>query len=110
MITQFLRLLGRLGSRKPDNHTSWVAVATPTDRPKSVRNRCLIEVFEGDFVLSHCFLDFSVSVWAFVIGLNLLFLFSESNVAVKVICLETKKKKPNQKLSRLLFRKHINRI
>ena len=24
------------------NHTSWVAVVTPTDRPKSVRNRCVI--------------------------------------------------------------------
>ena len=29
------------------NHTSWVAVVTPTDRPKSVRNRCLIEFFCG---------------------------------------------------------------
>ena len=29
------------------NHTSWVAVATPTDRPKSVRNCCLIELFCG---------------------------------------------------------------
>ena len=27
------------------NHTSWVAVVTPTDRPKSVRNCCLIELF-----------------------------------------------------------------
>ena len=26
------------------NHTSWVAVVTPTDRPKSVRNRCVIEL------------------------------------------------------------------
>ena len=32
---------------KPVNHTSWVAVVTPTDRPKSVRNRCLIELFCG---------------------------------------------------------------
>ena len=31
----------------PVNHTSWVAVVTPTDRPKSVRNRCLIELFCG---------------------------------------------------------------
>ena len=23
------------------NHTSWVAVVSPTDRPKSVRNRCV---------------------------------------------------------------------
>ena len=29
------------------NHTSWVAVVTPTDRPKSVRNCCLIELFCG---------------------------------------------------------------
>ena len=29
------------------NHTSWVAVVIPTDRPKSVRNRCLIELFCG---------------------------------------------------------------
>ena len=29
------------------NHTSWVAVVTPTDRPKSVRNRCFIEFFCG---------------------------------------------------------------
>ena len=27
------------------NYTSWVAVVTPTDRPKSVRNCCLIELF-----------------------------------------------------------------
>ena len=29
------------------NITSWVAVVTPTDRPKSVRNCCLIEHFCG---------------------------------------------------------------
>ena len=35
------------------NHTSWMAVIlTPTDRPKSVRNYCAIEVFGGVFVLS----------------------------------------------------------
>ena len=50
------------------NQTSWVAIVTPTDRPKSVRNRCLIEVFGGIVVLSRCFLDFSVGVGAFVIG------------------------------------------
>ena len=32
------------------NHTSRVVVVTPTDRPKSVRNRCAIEVFGGVFV------------------------------------------------------------
>ena len=29
------------------NHTRWVAVVTPTDRPKSVRNRYVIELFCG---------------------------------------------------------------
>ena len=44
------------------NHTRCVAIVTPTDRPKSVRNRCVIEVFGGVFVLSRCFLDISVGV------------------------------------------------
>ena len=29
------------------DHTSWVAIVTPTDRPQSVRNRCVIDVFGG---------------------------------------------------------------
>ena len=33
-------------------HPSWIAVIAPTDRPKSFRNRCVIEVFGGVFVLS----------------------------------------------------------
>ena len=46
----------------------WLSLP-PTDRPiKSVRNRCVIEVFGGVFVLWHCFLDFSVGVGTFVIG------------------------------------------
>ena len=53
------------------NHTSsLVAIVTSTDHPKSVRNRCVIEVFGGVFVLSRCFSDFSVGVGAFVIGLS----------------------------------------
>ena len=47
-----------------------MTVVTPTDRPKSVRNRCVIEVLVTFFVLSCCFLDFSVGVGAFVIGLS----------------------------------------
>ena len=39
--------IGGRWARKPVNHTSWVAVVTPTDRPKSVRNCCLIELFCG---------------------------------------------------------------
>ena len=69
LITQLLRLVRRLGSRKLFNLTSWMAI-TPTDRPKSVRNRCVIEVFGGVFVLSRCFLGFSVGEGAFVIGLS----------------------------------------
>ena len=45
-VKRLLRLVGRW-ARKPVNHTSWVALVTPTDRPKSVRNRCLIELFCG---------------------------------------------------------------
>ena len=67
---QILRLVGRLGSRKPVNPTSWETIVVPTDCPKSVRNRCVIEVFDGVFVLSRCFLDFSVGIDAFVIGLS----------------------------------------
>ena len=49
------------------NHASWMAIVTPTDRPKSVRNRCVIKVLGGGFVLSRYFLDFSGGAWAFVI-------------------------------------------
>ena len=31
------------------NNTSWMDVVIPTDRPKSVRNRCVIEVFWRSF-------------------------------------------------------------
>ena len=37
----------KVGPVNQVNHTNWVAVVTPTDRPKSVRNRCLIELFCG---------------------------------------------------------------
>ena len=47
-----------------------MAIVTPTDRPKSVRNRCVIEVFCVVFVFSSCFVDCSVSVGAFVIRLS----------------------------------------
>ena len=50
--------------------TSWVAVVTRTDRPKSVRNRCVIELFVALFVLSLCPFDISAGVGDFVIGLS----------------------------------------
>ena len=42
-----------------------VKVVTPTDRPKSVRDRCVIEVICGVFVLSIGF-RFSVGIRGFV--------------------------------------------
>ena len=42
---------------------TWVAVVTPTDRPKSVRNRCVIELFMAFFVLS-----LSAGVGAFILS------------------------------------------
>ena len=56
-------------ARKPVNHTSWVGVGTPNDRPKSVRNRYVIELFICVFVLSFCPFDISVCIRAFAIGL-----------------------------------------
>ena len=48
-----------------------MAAVTPTDRPKSVCNRCVIEVFFVVlFVLSLCPLDIFVGIGAFVIGLS----------------------------------------
>ena len=52
------------------NRNSWVVVVNPNDRPKSVRNRCVIELFVALFVLSLCPFDISVGVGAFVIGLS----------------------------------------
>ena len=79
LIIRMLRGVGRW-ARKPVNHTSWVAVVTPTDRPKSVRNRCLIDFFVALFVLSLCPFDISVGVGAFVIGLSQISSFLSSCV------------------------------
>ena len=61
------------------NHTSWVAIVTSTDRHKSARNRCVMEVFGGVFVLWCCFLNFSVGVGYFVIGLSQIYSFFSFN-------------------------------
>ena len=47
-----------------------MTAVTPTDRPKSVRNRCVIKVFGGAFMLSRCFYNCSVGVRTFVTGLS----------------------------------------
>ena len=51
------------------NHTSWITVGTPTDRPKSVCNRCVIEVLVA-FLCFKLVVEFSVGIRAFVIGLS----------------------------------------
>ena len=47
-----------------------MTAVTPSDRPKSVRNRCVIKVLVAFFTLSSWFLDFSVGIGAFVTGLT----------------------------------------
>ena len=44
------------------NHTSLVAIVTSTVHPKSVHNRCVIELVMALFVLSLCPFDISVGV------------------------------------------------
>ena len=60
---------GKVGPVNQVNHTSWVAVVTPTDRPKSVRNRCLIELFCGVVCVVTSLLTF-LGCRGFVIGLS----------------------------------------
>ena len=62
-------------ARKPVNHTSWVALVTPTDRPKLSGNRCLIELFCGVVCVVTCPFDISAGVGAFVIDWSDLLLF-----------------------------------
>ena len=61
---------GKVGPVNQVNQTSWVAVVTPTDRPKSVHNRCVIELFVELIVLSLCPFHIFAGVGAFVIGLS----------------------------------------
>ena len=76
---------GKVGPVNQVNHTSWVAIVTPTDRPMSVRNSSVIELFEALFVLSFCPFDISVGVWAFVIGLSQISsFFSYNTVCVEI--------------------------
>ena len=65
----YTAVAGRFGP-KLVNHASWVAEVTPTDRPKSIHNRCVIELFVELFVLSFCPFDISAGKGAFVIGLS----------------------------------------
>ena len=67
------------------NHTSWVAIITPTDRLKSVRNRCVIELFCGVVcVVLLTFLYSSNLIWSYCIKVFILFLISFLNVSIFV--------------------------
>ena len=59
LITRLLRLVGRWTFVNRFNHTIRVTAVTPTDRPKSVRNRCLIKVFGGVFYVVTLLFGFS---------------------------------------------------
>ena len=76
---------GKVGPVNQVNHTSWVAVVTPTDRPKSIHNRCEIELFVVLFVFSLYPFDISVGVGAFVIGLRQISSFFSYNEIWKKI-------------------------
>ena len=65
-----------------------MAVVTPTDRPKSVSNRCFIELIVPLFVLSLCNFIISFGTGATVLGLSqissFLSLSDEQNRAASV--------------------------
>ena len=78
LITRLLLLVGRLDGYR-FNHTSWMDVVTPTDRPKSVHNCCVIDVFVASYKYCPLVVEFSVGIGAFVIGLSQIsFFFSSS--------------------------------
>ena len=56
-----------------------MAIVIGTDRPDSVRNRCVIEIVGGIFVLSRCFLNFAMVLRVFIIGLSQLSSFFSRN-------------------------------
>ena len=43
----------KAGCKASFNHTSWMTVVTSTDHPKSVRNRCVIELFGEAMVMKY---------------------------------------------------------
>ena len=64
-----------------------MTAVAPTDRPKSVRNNCVIKDFGGVFMLSRCFLDCSVGVGVFVTGLSQIssfFSYSQESINVHI--------------------------
>ena len=72
---------------KPIHHTRMVAAVIPTDRPKSISNRRVMELFGGLYVFSLCLSEISVDIVAFVIGMvqiPSLFLTHKGNTLVHI--------------------------
>ena len=67
-------------------HTDWVAIVTSTGRPKSVRNRCVIEVFRWRFCVVTLLFGFLVGVGAFVIWLSQISSFFSRESYVLHLC------------------------
>ena len=66
-----------------------MTVITPTDRPKSVCSRCVIEVLVAFLCVVTLLFGFSVGVGAFVIGLSQIstfFSFLIENVHSQMFC------------------------
>ena len=61
--------MGRLGTLNRFNHTNLMTVVTPTDRPESVRNRCLIEVLVA-FLCCPLVFQIFVGIRFYVIALS----------------------------------------
>ena len=65
---RYLGSLDDVGRKK--NVRYQVITIIQTDRPKSVRNRCVIKLFCGIALLSLCPFEISAGVGAFVLGLS----------------------------------------
>ena len=89
---------GKVGPVNQINHTSWVAVVTSTDRPKSVHNRCVIEHFCGVVCVVTLHFDNSVGEGAFVIGLSQISSFFSPYI-VSFYC-----KRKQRKINRTLYK------
>ena len=58
-----------------------MTVVIPTDRPKSVRNRCVIEVLVA-FLFCPLVFEFSVGIEVFVIGLSQISFFFSLHIHI----------------------------
>ena len=77
-----------------------MTVVNTTDRPKLVFNCCVIKVLVAFFMLSRCFLDFSVGVEAFDIEMSQISSFFSSHVKLifPLFKLHIKSKIPSENL------------